>query len=37
MINVEGQWSLICTAHNLKKLYKHWGSGKLDLKIVVKL
>jgi len=34
MINVGGQWSLICTAHNLKKLYKHWVSGNLDLKLL---
>ena len=34
MINVGGQWSLICTAHNLKKLYKYWVSGNLDLKLL---
>ena len=29
--NVRTQWSLICTAFNLKKLYKHWLTGRLLL------
>ena len=29
--NVKAQWSLICTAFNLKKMYKHWTVGKLRL------
>jgi transposase len=28
---VKAQWSLICTTINLKKLYKHWISGRLSL------
>lgn len=31
MENVRTQWSLICTAFNLKKLYKHWLTGRLLL------
>jgi hypothetical protein len=27
--NVKTQWSLICTAFNLKKLYKYWLAGRL--------
>jgi len=27
--NVQTQWSLICTAFNLKKLYRHWLTGRL--------
>lgn len=29
--NVRTQWSLICTAFNLKKLYKYWLEGRLVL------
>jgi transposase len=29
--NVRAVWSLICTAFNLKKMYKFWLSGKLNL------
>lgn len=29
--NVKTQWSLICTAFNLKKLYRFWLEGKLVL------
>ncbi len=28
--NVRTQWSLICTAFNLKKLYKYWLAGRLE-------
>jgi len=31
MDNVKTQWSLICTAFNLKKLYKYWLEGALVL------
>jgi transposase len=31
LINVRAQWSLVCTAVNLKKLYPYWVSGKLIL------
>jgi transposase len=27
--NVRTQWALLCTAFNLKKLYKHWAAGQL--------
>ena len=26
--NVRTQWALLCTAHNLKKLYPHWVAGR---------
>jgi len=29
--NVRAQWSMICTAINLKKLYRHWLTGRLIL------
>jgi transposase len=29
--NVKGQWSLLCTTINLKKLYKYWLDGALRL------
>jgi len=29
--NVKTQWSLICTAFNLKKLHRHWLEGRLIL------
>jgi transposase len=29
--NVRPQWSLMCTAINLKKLYRHWLEGRLIL------
>jgi len=29
--NVRPQWSMICTAINLKKLYRHWLEGRLIL------
>ena len=28
---VRTQWSLLCTAYNLRKLYAHWRSGRLTL------
>ena len=31
MDNVNGQWSLLCTIINLKKLYKYWLDGALRL------
>jgi len=32
--NVKTQWAMICTAFNLKKLYKHWRDGRLVLQAV---
>jgi len=29
--NVKTQWSLLCTTINLKKLYKYWATGRLQL------
>ena len=29
--NVKGQWSLICTTFNLKKMYGIWAKEKLKL------
>jgi hypothetical protein len=29
--NVKAQWSMICSAYNLKKLYKNWITGKVRL------
>lgn len=29
--NVKAQWSLLCTTINLKKLYRHWVDGRLQL------
>lgn len=29
--NVQTQWSMLCTAFNLKKLYKEWATGQLRL------
>jgi transposase len=29
--NVKTQWSLLCTTINLKKLYRHWLNGNLQL------
>ena len=26
--NVRTQWALLCTTHNLKKLYPHWVAGR---------
>jgi transposase len=26
--NVRTQWALLCTAHNLRKLYQHWLAGR---------
>lgn len=26
--NVRTQWALLCTAHNLKKLYQHWAESR---------
>jgi len=26
--NVRAQWALLCTAHNLKKLYQHWAESR---------
>ena len=26
--NVRTQWALLCTAHNLKKLYQHWAQSR---------
>jgi len=26
--NVRTQWALLCTAHNLKKLYQHWAKSR---------
>jgi hypothetical protein len=28
--NVKTQWSLVCTAFNLRKLYRHWLAGNLE-------
>lgn len=32
--NVKEQWSFICSAYNLKKIYGFWLNGKVKLKIV---
>jgi len=29
--NVRTQWALLCTAVNLKKLFRHWQAGRLIL------
>jgi hypothetical protein len=29
--NVRTQWALLCTALNLKKMYKHWAAGQLAM------
>lgn len=29
--NVRTQWTLLCTAHNLKKLFRNWVNGRLPL------
>lgn len=29
--NVKAQWSLLCTTINLKKLYRHWLEGSIQL------
>ena len=29
--NVSAQWSLLCTTHNLKKLFRFWVAGSLSL------
>jgi hypothetical protein len=29
--NVRTQWALLCTAFNLRKIYRHWAAGTLAL------